>query len=53
MKACPVPRYGAGIQVGGGRRTRATLSRYGQFRHNLRSLFEHNLQKRGTNYTQI
>ena len=55
-KARPVPRYGAGIQKGwrsGGRRTRATLSRYGQFRHNLRSLFDHNLQTRRTNCTQI
>ena len=43
----------AGIQVRGGRRTRATLSRYGQFRHNLRSLFDHNLQTRRTNYAQI
>ena len=43
----------AGIQGRGGRRTRATLSLYGQFRHNLRSLFDHNLQTRGTNYAQI
>ena len=43
----------AGIQRRGGRRTRATLSRYGQFRHNLRSLFDHNLQTRRTNYAQI
>ena len=43
----------AGIQGRGGRRTHATLSRYGQFRHNLRSLFEHNLQTRRTNYAQI
>ena len=44
----------AGIQKGwGGRRTRATLSRYRQFRHNLRSLFDHNLQTRRTNYAQI
>ena len=40
-------------QGSGGRRTRATLSRYGQFRHNLRSLFDHNLQTRRTNYAQI
>ena len=52
-KACPVPRYGAGIQGRGGRRARATLSRYGQFRHNIRSLFDHNLQTRRTNYAQI
>ena len=52
-KACPVPRCGAGIQGRGGRRTRATLSRNGQFRHNLRSLFDHNLQTRRTNYAQI
>ena len=43
----------AGIQGRGGRRTRATLSRYGQFRHNLRSLFDHNLQTRRTNHAQI
>ena len=44
---------GAGIQGRGDRRTRATLSRYGQFRHNLRSLFDHNLQTRRTSYAQI
>ena len=42
-KAMMIPAN-AGIQGRGGRRTRATLSRYGQFRHNLRSLFDHNLQ---------
>ena len=32
---------------------RATLSRYGQFSHNLRFLLNHNLQTRRTNYAQI
>ena len=30
-----VQTRGSGIQARGGRRTRATSSRYGQFRHNL------------------
>ena len=51
-KAMAIPAK-AGIQGRGGRHTRATLSRYGQFRHNLRSLFDHNLQTRRTNYAQI
>ena len=51
-KAMVIPAK-AGIQGSGGRHTRATLSRYGQFRHKLWSLFDHNLQTRRTNYAQI
>ena len=53
IESMPRTPIRAGIQGKGGRHTRATLSRYGQFRHNLRSLFDHNLQTRKTNYAQI
>ena len=53
QKHAPYPDTGPESREGTARRTRSTWSRYGQFRHNLRSLFDHNLQTRRTNYAQI
>ncbi len=54
IKSMPrTPIRGGNPGEGRPARPRATLSRYGHFRHNLRSLFDHNLQTRRTNYAQI